>query len=132
MLSEQALIFEIGLLGPNRARSLLQTLLARFQGNVTAAASEAPIHELTDAEKATNNETAVKEWNAPEPETTHQKAVNFIFTHSGCLSGEVKKAMQAQGVTDNEWAYTLKKLGDDPRLRKEGQRVAMRWFKADA
>ncbi len=120
-------------MGPSKARTFLQNLLARFQGNVTQAASpnEPPIHEMTAAEDATTDKQAIEQWNAPEPESVHQKAVNFIFAHSGCLSGDVKKAMKAQGVSDNEWAYTLQKLGNDPRLRKEGQRVALRWFKAN-
>lgn len=126
MLSEQAIAFEIGLLGPSKARTFLQALMARFQGNVTAAASnEPPIHNPTESEVATNNEAAVKEWNKPEPESTQQKAVNFILAHNGCLSGDVKKALN---VPDNQWAYTLKKLGEDPRLRKEGDRRSLRWF----
>lgn len=128
MLSEQAIAFEVGLLGPGRARTFLQNLLARFQGNVTAAASnEPPIHNPTEAEVAANNEAAVKEWNAPDPESPHQKAFNYIMAHNGCLSGDVKKALN---LHDNQWAYTLKVLGNDPRLRKEGDRRSLRWFKA--
>lgn len=131
MLTEQAIAFEVGLLGPSRARTFLQNLLARFQGNVTAAASnEPPIHDRTAEEKAASDTKAIEEWNAPEPESTHQKAVNYILAHNGCLSGDVKRVMQQQGVTDNEWAYTLKKLGNDPRLRKEGGRINLRWFTA--
>lgn len=127
MLSESTLALEIGLMGPSRARSFLQNLLARFQGNVTAAASnEPPIHEPTAAEATANNEAAVKEWNAPDAPSLHQKAVNFIFAHNGCLSSEVKKAMD---TSDNQWAYTLKLLGNDPRLRKDGDRRSLRWFK---
>lgn len=130
MLNEQAIAFEIGLLGPGRARTFLQSLMARFQGNTTVAANtEPPIHNPTATEAEANNAAAIEEWNRPESESTHQKAVNYILAHNGCLSGEVKKAMQSQGVTDNEWAYTLKKLGNDPRLRKEGDRVSLRWFK---
>lgn len=130
MLSESALALEIGLMGPSKARTFLQNLLARFQGNVTAAASnEPPIHGMTAEEDAASDKQAVADWNAPEPESTHQKAVNYILAHNGCLSGEVKRVMQQQGVTDNEWAYTLKKLGNDARLRKEGDRVSLRWFK---
>ena len=129
MLTESQAAFEIGLWGPTKARSFLQNLLTRFQGNVTAAAAasnEPPIHGMTAAEDAATDKQAIEEWNKPDPESVHQKAVNFIFAHNGCLSGDVRKAMN---VSDNQWAYTLKLLGSDPRLRKEGDRRSLRWFK---
>jgi hypothetical protein len=133
MLSESQAAFEIGLWGPTKARSFLQNLLTRFQGNVTAAAgasNEPPIHSMTAAEDAATDKQAIKEWNEPEPESLHQKAVNFIFAHNGCLSGEVKRTMMLQGATPKQWMIALKRLNEDPRVRKEGVTRSTRWFKA--
>ena len=129
MLTESQAAFEIGLWGQSRARSFLQNLLERFGGNVTkaGAANEPPIHEASAAESAASDEQAIRDFNAPDPESTQEKAVQFIFAHSGCLSSDVKKAM---GVSDNKWAYTLKLLGEDRRVRKQGDRVSLRWLKA--
>lgn len=131
MLTEQALAFEIGLMGPSKARTFLHNLLARFQGNATAAAqsNEPPIHEMTAEEDAASDKKAIEQWNAPDAPSPYDTAVNFIFAHNGCLSAEVKKATkEAAGITDNQWANILLKLGNNPKLRKEGERVHMRWF----
>ena len=127
MMTETQIALQVGLMGRGRAVVFLQSLLAQFQGTPSKGASEAPIHGMSAAEDAATDEQAVKDWSAPIEEGLHAKAVNYIFTHSGCLSSEVKKALNP---TDNEWAYTLKKLGSDPRLRKDGDRRSLRWFKS--
>ena len=129
MLTESQAAFEIGLWGPAKARSFLANLLARFGGNVTKAmgAAEAPIHDPSEAEVAANNKAAVEEWNKPDAESLHEKAVNYIFAHNGCLSKHVREALD---LSKNQWAYTLQKLGEDPRLRKTGDRRSLRWHKA--
>ena len=128
MMTETQIALEVGLMGRGRAVTFLQSLLSRFQGNVTqaAAATEAPIHGMSEAEDAESDKQAVTDWNKPAPQSLHEQAVNFIFAHNGCLSSEVKKAMN---TTDNQWAYTLKLLGNDPRLRKSGDRISLRWHK---
>lgn len=130
-MNESQLALEIGLMGRSKAVSFLQSLLSRMQGNVTqaAAASEAPIHGMSAAEDAASDEQAVKDWNKPEPKTSFDHATNYIFSHPGCLSREVKQHVKTTaGITDNQWANVLLKLGNDRRFRKEGEKVNMRWF----
>jgi hypothetical protein len=134
-MNETQIALEIGLMGRSKAVSFLQSLLSRFQGNVTQAASEAPIHGLPMAsgmsadEDALTDEQAIRDWNAPSPKSSFDHAVNFIFTHPGCLSREVKQHVKkSAGITDNQWANILIKLGNDRRFRKEGERVHMRWY----
>lgn len=130
-MNETQIALEIGLMGRSKAVSFLQSLLSRVQGNVTQAAAEAPIHGMSAAEDAATDEQAVKDWNKPEPKTGFDHAVNYIFTHPGCLSRDVKQHVkQAAGITDNQWANVLIKLGSDQRFRKEGEKVHMRWHKA--
>lgn len=129
-MNETQLALEIGLMGRSKAVSFLQSLLSRMQGNVTqaAAANEPPIHGMTAAEDAASDEQAVKDWNKPEPKTSFDHAVNYIFTHPGCRSGEVKRHVkEVAGITDNQWANVLLKLSNDRRVRKEGQKINLTW-----
>jgi len=128
MMTETQIALEVGLMGRSRAVSFLQSLLSRFQGNVTQAAPEAPIHGMSAAEDAATDEQAVKDWNKPEPKTSFDHAVNFIFAHPGCRSGDVKRHVkEVAGITDNQWANILVKLGNDRRFRKEGEKINMKW-----
>lgn len=133
MMTETQIALEVGLMGRGKAIGFLQGLLARFQGNVTQAAAasfEAPIHGMTEAEDAASDKQAVANWNQAEPKTGYDHAVQYIMTHNGCLSRECKKhVMSAAGITDNQWANVLLKLGNDRRFRKEGEKIHMKWFK---
>ena len=85
---------------------------------------------LTEEDK---RDIAIGEMLCPMDPAVDEPARNYIFTHSGCRSTEVREAVGLGGAEGkNRWAYILQKLSKDPQIQKRGNRNAMRFFALEA
>lgn len=65
--------------------------------------------------------------------SVEEPAVNYVLTHPGCSTHEVREAMGLNGEHGkNRWQYVLKKLGENPKVRKAGNKTRLRFFANEA